>query len=367
MTRTIPIGEVCLSTIQNHSPRNSPNNCFTYIDISSIDKKAKAVTWARNMLGQDAPSRARRVIEAGDVIVSMTRPNLNTVALIDEKYHSAICSTGFCVLRPDRRRILPKYLFYIVTRDVFVERLSRNTSGGLYPAVSENDVRAMLIPLPPLKEQERIVEILDRAENIIRLSHLAMETTQRIASALFYEMFGNPIRNEKGWEAKRIGEICEQDRITYNNERDGQLTFLGLEHIKKNTGDIVELSEEGVSGKATTFVFDETHVLYGKLRPYLNKVVMPTFRGRCTTELIPYLPKPNIARCYLTYLLRSKTIVNTIVSNSTGTRMPRANLNFLERIKVGVPPYEMHGHKNFSEEKVASMNKFLNAMQDEHE
>ena len=210
--------------------------------------------------------------------------------------------------------------------------------------------------LPPLKEQERIVEIFDRAENIIRLRQLAIETTQRIASALFYKMFGNPIRNEKGWETKEIGETCEQNRITYNNERDGQLTYLGLEHITNNTGDIVELSEEGVRGKATTFVFDDTHVLYGKLRPYLNKVVMPTFRGRCTTELIPYLPKPNIGRCYLTYLLRSETIVNTVVSNSTGTRMPRANLNYLESIKVGVPPYEIH---KIFEDKVASMNEFL--------
>ena len=161
------------------------------------------------MLGRDAPSRARRVVEAGDVIVSMTRPNLNTVALINKKYHGAICSTGFCVLRPDRRRLHPTYLFYIITRDVFVEQLSRNTSGGLYPAVSENDVRAMLIPLPPLKEQKRIAEILDRAEYIKRLRRQTIQTAQRIAPALFYEMFGNPVKNEKGWEITTLGDAVE--------------------------------------------------------------------------------------------------------------------------------------------------------------
>lgn len=138
----------------------------------------------------------------------MTRPNLNTVALIDKKYDGATCSTGFCVLRADRRRLHPTFLFYIVTRDSFVERLSSNTSGALYPAVNENDIRAMAISLPPLEEQQRIVEILDRTENIKRLRQQTIETTQRIAPALFYEMFGNPVRNEKGWEEKTIGDIA---------------------------------------------------------------------------------------------------------------------------------------------------------------
>ena len=265
-------------------------------------------------------------------------------------------STEFHVLRA-HDNILPMYLYYFVKREAFRRLAKQQMIGAVgQQRVPKRFLENVSISVPPLKEQKRIVDILDRTENIIRLRQLAIETTQQIASALFYEMFGNPIRNEKGWEVKEIGETCEQNRITYNNERDGQLTYLGLEHITNNTGDIVELSEEGVKGKAATFVFDETHVLYGKLRPYLNKVVMPTFRGRCTTELIPYLPKPNIGRCYLTYLLRSETIVNTVVSNSTGTRMPRANLKHLESIKVGVPPYEIH--KKF-EGKVASMYEFL--------
>ncbi len=300
----------------------------------------------------------KKFAETGDILFSVRAP-VGDVNVANKRY---CIGRGLAAIRCDKNKILRRYFLHSLKMSV--SRIQQRGQGTTVQAINKSELEAQEFKIPAREEQLRIVEILDRAENIIRLRQLSIEATQRIASALFYEMFGNPIRNEKGWEAKKIGETCEQDRITYNSERDGQLTFLGLEHITKNTGDIVELSEEEVRGKATTFVFNDTHVLYGKLRPYLNKVVMPTFRGRCTTELIPYLPKPNIGRCYLTYLLRSETIVNAIVSNSTGTRMPRANLNYLERIKVGVPPYEIH---KIFEDKLASMNEFLKRQQTSQE
>ena len=300
----------------------------------------------------------KKFAETGDILFSVRAP-VGDVNVADRRY---CIGRGLAAIRCDKNKILRRYLLHLLK--VLVSRIQQRGQGTTVQAINKSELEAQVFEIPEREEQLGIVEILDRVENIIRLRQLSIEATQRIASALFYEMFGNPIRNEKGWEMKKIGETCEQDRTTYYRERDGQLTFLGLEHITKNTGDIAELSEQEERGKATTFVFNDTHVLYGKLRPYLNKVAMPTFRGRCTTELIPYIPKPKIGRCYLTYLLRSETIVNIIVSNSTGTRMPRANLNYLERIKVGVPPYEIH---RIFEDKVTFMNEFLKRQQTSQE
>ena len=137
-------------------------------------------------------------------------------------------STEFHVLRA-HDNILPMYLYYFVKREAFRRLAKQQMIGAVgQQRVPKRFLENVSISVPPLKEQKRIVDILDRTENIIRLRQLAIETTQQIASALFYEMFGNPIRNEKGWEVKEIGETCEQNRITYNNERDGQLTYLGL-------------------------------------------------------------------------------------------------------------------------------------------
>jgi len=85
-----------------------------------------------------------------------------------------------------------------------------------------------------------------------------------------------------------------------------------------------------------TFAFDETHVLYGKLRPYLNKVATPEHKGRCSTEIIPLLPQ-SVDRQFLAFLLRMDFVVAAAMSEKTGSRMPRANMDSLLALEVSIP------------------------------
>ena len=116
-----------------------------------------------------------------------------------------------------------------------------------------------------------------------------------------------------GWSRVLLSELCFEERkiIEAGSELAGNLPYLGLEHIESNTGRI--LREPGLpikdEGKSTTYAFDSRHILYGKLRPYLNKVAMPNFAGRCTTELIPLLPLGNVSRRYLAWLFRRRETV----------------------------------------------------------
>ncbi len=146
----------------------------------------------------------------------------------------------------------------------------------------------------------------------------------------------------EGWRWVKLGEVCQQDRqiINPNSEIAVKLPYLGLENVESNTGKIIknttEFTEE--EGKSTTFAFDDRHVLYGKLRPYLNKVALPNFVGRCTTEIIPLLPKENIDREFLCWLLRRGEVVETAMRNKTGSRMPRADMEELMKIEIPLPP-----------------------------
>ena len=158
--RWVRLGEVCDST-NIKDPRKEPNTPFIYVDISSINKSTKYIDNPQNILGINAPSRARQLIKTNDVIVSTTRPNLNAVALISPEYNDQICSTGFCVLRPQLDFISPIFLYYFVQDEFFVSTLSDLVKGALYPAVTDNDVRDVFIPLPPLDEQRRIVALLN--------------------------------------------------------------------------------------------------------------------------------------------------------------------------------------------------------------
>jgi type I restriction enzyme S subunit len=202
----VSLGELCSAKTGTVDPTRDPDGQFLYIDITSIDVSRKEVTEPRWLAGRDAPSRARRRVMTGDVIVSMTRPNLNAVALISPEHSGQVCSTGFCVLRPEPR-LDAGYLFHFVRTKNFVQALTALVSGALYPAVSEGQVRQQIIPLPPLEEQRRIVDILDRAASIRRLRRQAQDTARQIIPALFNKMFGDPATNPRGWPVEPLGEV----------------------------------------------------------------------------------------------------------------------------------------------------------------
>lgn len=145
-----------------------------------------------------------------------------------------------------------------------------------------------------------------------------------------------------GWRWVRLGEVCEQDRqlIEPGTSLAASRSYLSLEHIASGTGRILRHPSEamGDEGRSTTFAFDPQHILYGKLRPYLNKVALPDFEGRCTTELIPLLPKNGATRHFLAWLLRRHETVDAAMRGKTGSRMPRANMDDLLALDIPCPP-----------------------------
>ncbi len=137
-----------------------------------------------------------------------------------------------------------------------------------------------------------------------------------------------------------LGELCDVDRrgLRPDDPRAAQLPLLGLENVAPDTGALNFAADSRIgNGKSTSFRFDERHVLYAKLRPYLNKVATPEFAGRCSTELVPLLPRSNVDRDFLAYLLRRRETVTFVMSSVTGSRMPRADMKVLMSMRVPLP------------------------------
>ncbi|HEX8875277.1 MAG TPA: restriction endonuclease subunit S [Phycisphaerales bacterium] len=139
-----------------------------------------------------------------------------------------------------------------------------------------------------------------------------------------------------------LGAICRQDRqiVEPGSREASDLPYLGLEHVESQTGCILKQTETPVEdeGKSTTFRFDTRHVLYGKLRPYLNKVALPDFAGRCTTEMIPLLPAEGVDRAFLAWVLRREETIAWALRQNTGSRMPRADMDSLLTLEIPLPP-----------------------------
>jgi type I restriction enzyme, S subunit len=163
-TQDLPMGWVsaCISEISAKCEQRTPEEIeeFIYVDIGSIDRKLKIIATPQTLNGHEAPSRARKIINTGDVLVSLTRPNLNAVALVPAELNDQIASTGFEVIKPVAVDV--RYIFSITRSDHFIEAISGAVQGALYPAAKSSDVQNYTIPLPPLAEQKEIADRLDK-------------------------------------------------------------------------------------------------------------------------------------------------------------------------------------------------------------
>ena len=140
-----------------------------------------------------------------------------------------------------------------------------------------------------------------------------------------------------------LRELCEMDRqgLQPDDPIASGLPFVGVEHVESESGAFNFNSGSRIgSQRSTTFRFDERHVLYAKLRPYLNKVATPEFAGRCSTELVPLRPRDGVGRDFIAYLLRRKETVDYVMSSVTGARMPRTDMKALMSLPVPLPPLD---------------------------
>ena len=133
---------------------------FEYIDLTSVDRTTKSIIETSTIDGETAPSRAKQLVKDGDVIFGTTRPTLNRFCLINRRHDGQVCSTGFCVLRPDQAQVIPNFLFHIIGSQKFQRHVRSNEKGASYPSISDAEVKKFQIPLPPLEVQEEIVRIL---------------------------------------------------------------------------------------------------------------------------------------------------------------------------------------------------------------
>ena len=145
------------------------------------------------------------------------------------------------------------------------------------------------------------------------------------------------------WPTVPLGELCKMDRqgVRPDDPDASLLPFIGLENIEPDSGNINFNNDTRIGNqKSTSFRFDKRHILYGKLRPYLNKVAAPTFTGKCSTELVPLLPQVGVDREFLGLLLRRQVTVEYVMSSVTGARMPRTDMRALLSLAVPFPPLE---------------------------
>ena len=191
------------------------------------------------------------------------------------------------------------------------------------------------------EQQNQIVTILDKLDLTITKYREELSLLDELAKARFVEMFGDPVSNSKDLPVQKmnnVAPICQ-----YDGSFEESVWLLNLDMVESQTGRIINyniVSKDEIGGSVCTF--DENNVLYSKLRPYLNKVVIPDGKGYATSELVPLRPDPKIInRIYLAYLLKSNEFVEMIKEKVAGAKMPRVSMSDFREFNVPVPSLKL--------------------------
>ncbi len=204
-------GDLTVPKVEQSGP--GADGEFVYVDISSIDNQAKRIVEPKRLASDSAPSRARQRLRAGDVLVSMTRPNLNAVALVPPELDGAIGSTGFHVLRATEG-VDQRWLFYAVQTSAFVKAMCAVVQGALYPAVRPKDIRDYAVEPPSLNRQREIVAELERQfsrldEAVANLQRVKANLKRYKAAVLKAAVEGRLVETEASL-ARREGRSFQQ-------------------------------------------------------------------------------------------------------------------------------------------------------------
>lgn len=348
--KKVAIGDM-VNDVKTWNPlRSVPSDSFDYVDLSAIDQDSKTIIGVRKVICGDAPSRARQLVARGDVLVSTVRPNLNGVALVPEELDGATASTGFCVLRPRKDFLDGTYLFHWVKSPKFISDMVKKATGANYPAVSDRIISESQILLPPLEEQKRIAEILDRAEELRSKRREAIAQLDTLTQAIFIEMFGNPVTNPKGWNKHTLEEITmkitDGEHLNPAFSSDGMPIvmagnvledFVDIQNAKKvNTslgqrfrkkcnpekGDILLVSRGATIGRLCTVDFSDDFCLMGSV--ILIKLNHLTVESR-----------------YLKSLLKHSSMYAKLFNTSGSSAQQAIYLKDLKRLICLLPPLNL--------------------------
>ena len=188
-----PLGALCVDT-DLVDLRTEGDRTIQYVDVSSISRDYLQIESTSQYRLMEAPGRARKRISTGDVIFATVRPTLLRTAIVSKELDNQVCSTAFCVLRRDAKKVVDRFIYYLVQRDQFVNQLAEIETGASYPAVTDRMVKEQMVPVPPIDGQREIAAILDAIDRKADLHRRKRAVLDELFKALLHKLMTGEIR-----------------------------------------------------------------------------------------------------------------------------------------------------------------------------
>ncbi|HUM99577.1 MAG TPA: N-6 DNA methylase [Halothiobacillus sp.] len=311
-----------------------PNSDFNYIDISCVENGSGKFLGANKTTSELAPSRARRSVRQGDVLMSTVRPNLKAFALLTEVPHRAVASTGFAVLRAKPDRLVPGFLINVLRDDRSVNQMIGMAGKGAYPSINQTDVESIKIPLPPLDMQKEIVAEIEGYQKVIDGARAVLDNYRPHI----------PIHPE--WPMVSLASVCET--ITDGDHQPPPKASEGVPFVT-----ITNINDQHELDFTRTFFVPESYysnlnaarkprggdVLYTVTGSYGIPVLVPENIRFCFQRHIALIRTgPQLLNRFLLSLLASPFMLQQGHEAATGVAQKTVSLSSLRSFQIPLPP-----------------------------
>ena len=279
---------------------------------------------------------AAKIVPPHSVMVG-TRVGIGKVAI-----NSVPMSTSqdiISLIGIDENKWDKKFICHLITANK--EHLTSQARGATIKGIKIEAIADLVLPEISLKEQARISEVIGKVDALMHMHQQMAMNLEQLIKSRFIELFGEPLSNQKGWQTMSIVEAAPIK--SQRGDLADEVWLLNLDAVEAQTGTVL-FKHRVQSGEinASTVYFTAESVLYSKLRPYLNKVVMPDEDGVATSEMIPMYPLADrLNRAYLCYWLRSDAFVRHISEKVAGAKMPRVSMDYFRSLAIEMPPLEL--------------------------
>lgn len=316
-----------------HFKLNTDDATGYYITVRELKGFEFRVDAKTDRINEQAIRRIneRSNLKIGDVLYSGTG-TIGRTAVVNELPTWWNIKEGVYAITLNSTKLNPYYFVYATHSDSFKKRVLARTSGTTVRSIPMKELKEIPLLVPPLSEQHSIVSRLDTAFSHIDALKANAEKQLNEARKLFQAELTECMRPKEGWEEKRFGDVCfyhkEQGRFK-------DMIYIGMEHMESGTGKILGYTSSN-EVLSNTFKFNQGEVLYGRLRPYLQKVYVAEFEGCCSTEVFP-IRSNKVESGFIKYWLLREETTNKINATSAGCRMPRGNMNEVKLFEFFYP------------------------------
>lgn len=320
-----------------------------FIIINDIDTykrcrvqcNAKGIILRDQIKGIEIKTKKQQICKTGEFLVAEIDAKMGGFGIVPKELDGAIVSSHYFLYSINKQKLNERFLHYFVKTPYFLEQVNAQGSTN-YAAIRPNDVLSYKISLPPLEEQRRIVEKIERlAGKIEEVRSLRLQTikeTEKILASAMNDIWGD----QNKWNTQLMGDVVQTvcGQVDPTIEPFCNLPHIGGDAIESGTCKLLSYRLAKVDGVTSgKYHFKEGSILYSKIRPYLRKAVQVPVEGICSADIYAFeYIAPDIEPRFLMYSLISDSFTKYANLLSGRTRMPKLNQKQLFGFPLKYPP-----------------------------